>query len=151
MTATIGQPAPAIRLQADDGSDFDLADLQGRKVLLVFYPGDETPVCTRQLCDYRDGAETFDDLGVEVVGISPDGVDSHTRFKARHGLPFKLLADPGLEVAGSYGARGMLGMKRAVFLVDEAGVLRWAHIESVSLFRRQRDELLEVIRGLDDA
>lgn len=144
----VGDRAPDIRLQADDGSQFSLASLRGDKVLLVFYPGDDTPVCTRQLCDYRDGVEAFDSLGVRVVGISRDSADSHQAFKARYGLPFVLLSDPDLTVAAAWGVRGLLGMRRAVFLVDEKGVVRYAHVESLSLFRRSSQELLDVIESL---
>lgn len=143
-----GEQAPEFRLEADDGSSFSLAHARGEKLLLVFYPGDDTPVCTRQLCDYRDGVEEFRGLGVRVIGISPDSPASHRAFKARHDLPFTLLSDPELAVAAAWGARGLLGMKRAVFLVDEEGRVAWAHVERLALFRRSRAELLEVIGGL---
>lgn len=144
-----GSKAPEIRLTADDGTEFVLSDRLGQRVLLVFYPGDETTVCTRQLCDYRDGIESFAGLGVSVVGISPDGPDSHRRFRENHDLPFVLLSDESLETAEKYGTRGMMGMKRAVFLVDEEGIVRYAHVESLALFRRTAEELLDVITGLD--
>lgn len=148
MTIRAGDPAPDFSLFDQDDGVFTLADCAGRRVLLVFYPGDETPVCTRQLCDYRDGIEQFSDLAVDVVGISRDDSQSHRRFRARHDLPFKLLSDPDMAVAEKYGCQGMLGMKRGVFLVDEQGVVRYAHVESVAVFRRSRDELIEVIRRL---
>jgi peroxiredoxin Q/BCP len=144
----IGQPAPDFTLQADDGSSFTLSARRGRAQLLVFYPGDDTPVCTAQLCDYRDGIESFQGLGVDVVGISTDDADSHRAFRARHALPFTLLSDPGGKVAKRYGAWGLLGMKRAVFLVDAAGIVRYARVESVALFRRSREELLEACREI---
>lgn len=128
---------------------FTLSDQAGRRLLLVFYPGDGTPVCTRQLCDYRDGIEQFSDLDVEVVGISSDDADSHKRFRDKHDLPFTLLSDPDLSVAEKYGCKGLLGMKRGVFLVGEDGIVRYAHVESVSVFRRRREELIEVIRQLE--
>jgi thioredoxin-dependent peroxiredoxin len=83
-----------------------------------------------------------------VVGISNDSAESHRRFREKHGLPFTLLTDADLEVAALYDSKGLLGMKRSVFLVDEQGVIRYLHIESVALFRRKREELLEVIRNL---
>lgn len=150
MNAAIGEKAPGFSLPADDGTVFSLQSMRGKRVLLVFYPGDDTPVCTRQLCDYRDGAGDFSGLGVEVIGISPDDAESHAAFRTRHGLPFRLLADPELAVAAAYGARGMLGMKRALFLVDEQGLLRWSHVESLALFRRSREEVLDAIRALDE-
>jgi peroxiredoxin Q/BCP len=103
------------------------------------------------LCDYRDGTEEFADLGVRVVAISGDGAESHRKFRQKHDLPFTLLSDPGLKVAKSYDSKGLLMMKRSVFLIDESGIVRYAHTEALSLFRRHREELLEVIRDLDSA
>mgnify|MGYP001818815001 FL=1 len=143
-----GDTAPLFSLIDDEGNSFSLEDSRGEKVLLVFYPGDNTPVCTRQLCDYRDGIEAFEGLGVRVVGISNDGIESHRDFKAKHSLPFTLLSDPDLEVAEQYDSKGIMGVKRSVFLLDEEGVIRYLHVESVSLFRRKRDELLEMIEAL---
>jgi thioredoxin-dependent peroxiredoxin len=149
MSIRIGQKAPDFTLPSDDGSRFTLSESLGHRILLVFYPGDDTPVCTRQLCDYRDGIEAFAELGVDVVGISRDDADSHQRFRERHDLPFILLSDPDMAVAEQYGCRGLLGMKRGVFLVDESGTVRYAHVETVAAFRRRREELLEVIEALE--
>lgn len=148
MTIRIGDAAPDFSLPDQDGRPFTLSERAGRRVLLVFYPGDETPVCTRQLCDYRDGIEQFAELDVEVVGISRDDAESHQQFRSRHELPFMLLSDPDMAVAERYGCKGLLGMKRGVFLVDERGCVRYAHVESVAVFRRSRDELIEVISKL---
>lgn len=147
----LGDLAPDFTLEADSGEPFALRDQRGRKLLLVFYPGDGTPVCTRQMCDYRDGVEAFAGLGVHVVGISPDDGASHRRFKDRHDLPFTLLSDPGLEAAARYDSKGVLGMRRSVFLVDEQGVIRYLHVESLALFRRTREELLQAIAALEAA
>lgn len=144
----LASPAPDFTLQADDGSKFSLSSQRGKRVLLVFYPGDETPVCTAQLCEYRDGFEDYQQLNCTVIGISSDDTASHQRFKQRRQLPFTLLSDPQLEVAALYGAKGLLGMKRACFLVDEHGVLRYQHIEATALFRRRQDELVEALRAL---
>ena len=144
----VGDKAPQFVLEDDQGQSFDLGEQAGKKVLLVFYPGDDTPVCTKQLCDYRDGIEAFEGLGVEVVGISGDDGESHRRFRDKYDLPFTLLSDPDLKVAEAYDSKGLLGMKRSVFLVDEAGVIRYRHVESVALFRRSREELLEAIAAL---
>lgn len=146
--SAVGDKAPDFDLEADNGTRFKLSDQRGRRVLLVFYPGDNTPVCTAQLCEYRDGFDDYRELGVDVVGISRDDTESHRQFKLRRMLPFKLLSDPDLVAAKRYGAAGMLGMKRAVFLVDEDGVIRYAHVESVALFRRKHEELVEAIRKL---
>ncbi|MBU1187456.1 MAG: peroxiredoxin [Gammaproteobacteria bacterium] len=144
-----GEQAADFSLIDDQGNTFHLAEELGQRLLLVFYPGDNTPVCTAQLCDYRDGIEAFADLGVRVIGISGDDQASHQRFKAKHQLPFTLLSDPGLKVAAAYDCKGMLGMKRGVYLLDEKGIVRYRHIESVALFRRQREELLQVIGDLN--
>jgi len=145
----VGDKAPDFTLQDDTGAEFKLSAQLGRKWLLVFYPGDDTPVCTRQLCDYRDGVEEFSGLGVSVVGISNDGPDSHRRFKAKYQLPFTLLSDPELKVAAKFDCKGLLGMKRGVFLLDEAGIIRYMHVEALALFRRTREELLQAIGRLD--
>ncbi len=145
----INQQAPEIRLPGDDGSEFVLSENRGQKILLVFYPGDNTPICTRQLCEYRDGIESFAGLGVTVVGISSDSLESHRKFRHKHDLPFVLLSDENLEVAVLYDCKGMLGMKRAVFLVDEEGLIRYSHVEALAVFKRSAEELLSVIRELD--
>lgn len=144
----IGDAAPDFELEADDGSRFKLSAQRGKRVLLVFYPGDNTPVCTAQLCEYRDGFDDYRELGVEVVGISKDDADSHRDFKRKRLLPFTLLSDPDLVAAKRYGASGLLGMKRAVFLVDEQGVIRYEHVEAVALFRRRHEELVAAVRAL---
>jgi peroxiredoxin Q/BCP len=144
----IGDKAPDFSLADENGEEFRLSDQAGQRLLLVFYPGDNTPVCTRQLCDYRDGIDAFEGLGVSVIGVSRDGAESHRKFKDRHRLPFTLLTDPDLAVAEQYGCKGVLGMKRGVFLLDEDGVIRSMHVEALALFRRTRQELLKAIAGL---
>ncbi|AKS42159.1 Alkyl hydroperoxide reductase/ Thiol specific antioxidant/ Mal allergen [Wenzhouxiangella marina] len=148
MTAQLNEKAPDFSLLDADGNVFRLQEMSGQRLLLVFYPGDDTPVCTRQLCDYRDGIEVFAELGVTVVGISPDDAESHQRFRARHDLPFVLLSDSDLSVAERYGCKALIGMKRGVFLLDEAQIIRYRHVEAVALFRRRREELVEAIRAL---
>lgn len=150
MSVTAGDQAPDFELPDQDERAFRLSDHRGRWLLLVFYPGDETPVCTRQLCEYRDGIEEFADLGVDVVGISADSAESHRKFRARRELPFTLLTDADLGVAERYGCKGLLGMKRGVFLVDPKSRCRYAHVETVAVFRRGREELIEAIRAAQD-
>lgn len=140
--------APDFTLNDENGEPFSLSEQVGEKVLLVFYPGDDTPVCTRQLCDYRDGLESFDGLGVKVVGISHDDAESHRKFRKKYDLPFTLLTDPDYEVAALYDSKGMLGMKRSVFLVDQQGDIGYLHVESLSLFRRRREEIFQAIKNL---
>jgi peroxiredoxin len=144
-----GDRAPDFELPNDSGGHFRLSQHVGERLLLVFYPGDNTPVCTAQLCDYRDGIEEFTGLGVKIVGISADGADSHRAFRQKHALPFELLSDTDYAVARRYGCKGALGMKRAVFLLDEEGTVRHAHVETLALFRRKAEELLDVIAALD--
>ena len=145
----INDKAPDFKLQSDSGDEYQLSDHRGERLLLVFYPGDNTPVCTRQLCEYRDGIEAFAELDVSVVGISSDSLESHQRFRDKHELPFVLLSDPDLSVAKQYGCKGTFGMKRGVFLVDDQGRIAYKHIEALALFRRSVDELLEAISLLD--
>ncbi len=145
----VSDKAPGFCLQADSGDEYRLSDHAGQRVLLVFYPGDNTPVCTRQLCEYRDGIESFAGLGVAVIGISSDGLQSHRAFRKKYELPFVLLSDPDYKVAKLYGCKGAFGMRRAVFLIDEKGVVRYAHVEALAVFRRRVDELLGAIKALE--
>lgn len=144
----VNDKAPDFTLEDEQGAKFTLSSRQGEKILLVFYPGDDTPVCTRQLCDYRDGVEAFADLGVSVIGISNDNAESHRKFKHKHQLPFTLLTDTDLKVASMYDSKGLIGMKRSVYLLDEQGMIRYCHVESLALFRRTREEILQAIAGL---
>ncbi len=149
MALKTGDPASLFTLPDENGQPFSLQQQLGTRLLLVFYPGDNTPVCTRQLCDYRDGIEAFAGMNVKVIGISSDDADSHRRFKAKHELPFTLLTDSDLSVAAEYGCKSMLGMRRGLFLVDTEGVVRYLHVESLAVFRRQREEVLAAIQSLD--
>lgn len=144
----IGSSAPDFELADQDGGRFRLSEQRGQWLVLVFYPGDETPICTRQLCDYRDGIEAFGDLGARVVGVSTDDAASHRAFRERHKLPFTLLSDPDYTAARLYGCKGFLGMRRGVFMLDAEGLVRYAHVEALALFRRHREELLAVLQGL---
>ena len=118
-------------------------------MLLVFYPADESPVCTAQLCEYRDEIDEFKGLNATIIGISAQDSDSHVKFKQKRNLPFTLLSDKGLHVAKLYGAKGLLGMKRATFLVDASGIVRYQHVEATALFRRTAEELVGVLKRLD--
>ena len=117
--------------------------------MLVFYPGDDTPVCTKQLNDYNDGLEQFTDLGAQVLGISAQDVDSHERFSAKHGFAFPLLADTDKAVAGAYGTLGPIGFpRRSVFIIDGDGVIRYAHRAIAGLTFRPASELVEASSAL---
>ena len=144
----VGDPAPDFSLPSTQGQ-FRLKDrLERRAVLLVFYPGDDTPVCTKQLCDYRDNLGAFRDFGVQVLGINPQGLESHRSFAAKHGLTFPLLADTDKSVCRAYGALNFMGMaKRALVLIDRDGRVRWRRTD-FPLFHRTAAELREVLAGL---
>ena len=141
--------APDFTLPSTDG-DITLSQRLARgNVLLVFYPGDNTPVCTRQLCDYRDNLKIFSDLAVDVLAINSQSLESHERFAKRHGLPFPLLSDADKTVCRSYGAVGLLGTtKRALVLIDRDGRIRW-RCTDLPIFRRSAEEIREVISDLD--
>lgn len=129
----VGEPAPDFTLDGTDGP-FTLSEHRGERVVLLFYPGDDTPVCTRQFCSYRDNAEAFGALGATVVGISGKGLESKQAFAEKHGLTVPLLADPDQSVAKAYGAWMRLrGTKRAVVIVDEQGVVRHRHDHALGL------------------
>jgi peroxiredoxin len=122
----VGDIAPDFTLPSTRG-EVTLSELAAQgPVLLVFYPGDDTPVCTRQLCNYRDSLDVFDKLGVQVVALNPQSLDSHQRFAQKHELPFPVASDAGGAVCRAYGATGILGMtKRALVLVGRDRRVRW--------------------------
>jgi peroxiredoxin Q/BCP len=137
-----GTPAPDFTLPGlqltPDGSiergEYRLSDAKGSPLVLVFYPGDNTPVCTKQLCSYTTDLDRFGDFGATVWGISPQGLDSHEEFARRHRLRMPLLADPDRTVARAYGiAVPGLGLRRSVFILDGSGTVRWRHIALAGL------------------
>lgn len=147
----IGTAAPDFVLDGtspEGRQSYVLSDLRGRPVVLAFYPGDETPVCTRQLCSYQDDLGRFAEFDALVLGISPQNLDSHERFAARRGLTFPLLADPDKTVARLYGVTGTLGIKRAVFVVDADGIVRWRHVAALGLTFQDADTIAGVLRDL---
>ena len=127
-----GEKAPAFTLTADDGSKVKLADLKGSPVVLYFYPADDTPGCTREACAFRDRSGELKKLGAKVIGVSPDDVASHVKFKDKYDLNFPLLADPDHLVAEKFGAwreknmygKTTMGIARSTFLIDKEGVIR---------------------------
>jgi len=138
-----GDIAPDFTLPWTGEGEFSLAERRGRWVILAFYPGDFTPTCTKQFCNYRDGREQIDDLDAEVVGISPQDVDSHERFIAEHGLTVPLAADVDKSVAKAYGVLGPGGafVRRAIFVIDPAGVIRYRKVALVGLGFEDADDL----------
>jgi peroxiredoxin Q/BCP len=138
----IGDRAPSFELAGSGGRTHRLDDYRGEWVILAFYPGDFTPVCTRQFCSYRDGADRLDQLRANVLGISPQSADSHDRFVAKYGLTIPLLADPDRHVVKAYGVLGPGGLvRRSVFIVDPEGVVRYRHVALLGLHYKDVAEL----------
>jgi thioredoxin-dependent peroxiredoxin len=139
----IGDPAPDFTLEGTEG-DFVLSGHRGEIVVLLFYPGDETMVCTKQFCSYRDTG--LEGLGATVVGISSQDLASHQRFTEHHGLTVPLLADADKAVAKSYGvAAPIVGTRRAVFVVDDQGVVRFKHVHMLGLDYLDADQLRDAV------
>lgn len=149
----IGARAPDFTLKDGEGGDWRLADRRGRVVVLLFYPGDETPVCTRQMCSVRDRWEDYQATGAEVVGVSRDSPESHRAFAEHHSLPLRLLSDPEGKVAAMYGAKSWLPGRtaRAVVVVDAEGVVRHSKAQPLSLIRPKDDEVLAAVRAAQGA
>lgn len=159
MTIAIGEKAPAFRLHGVAGIDdarggrreIGLADFIGSTVVLVFYPADNSPVCTVQLSTYSADIGRFADVGAQVLAISPQGVDEHEAFAAEHGpFAFPLLSDPDKEVGRAYDILGPVGFyRRSVIVVDADGIVRWAHRATAGLTFRPVEEIVDVLAGLD--
>src|SRR5215469_5489064 len=140
-TPEIGQIAPDFTLpgiqltgSGVSQSEYTLSQQRGQPLVLAFYPGDNTPVCTRQLCSYTSGLESLTGFGASVWAISPQGLASHEQFARKYDLAFPLLSDEGLTVARQYGiALAGVGLRRSVFVIDGSGVLRWKHVTLVGL------------------
>jgi len=144
----LGEAAPDFALDGTEGR-FELSGHRGERVVLLFYPGDNTAVCTRQFCSYRDAEEDMSALEATVVGISSQSVESHRDFAAKHGLNVPLLADEDGSVAKAYGAHSSLtGTKRAVVIVDEQGVVRYRHDHRIGLDYLTAEQLAGALAGL---
>lgn len=142
-----GSAAPDFALPDGDGAEWRLADHRGKVVVLLFYPGDETPICTRQMCSVRDRWEDYAATGAEVVGISTNTIDSHKNFTEHHGLPLRLLADVDRKVADLYGAQSLIPGKvaRSVFVIDANGIIRNRDVRPLGLFRPKDDDIIRAI------
>jgi peroxiredoxin Q/BCP len=143
----VGAAAPDFTLKDGNGTEWRLSDKRGQVVVLLFYPGDETPICTRQMCSVRDRWEDYVATGAEVVGISTDSVESHQKFAEHHELPLRLLSDTSAKVASLYGARSLIPGKvaRSVFVIDAKGILRYRDVRPLGLFRPKDDEVIKAI------
>ena len=154
MPAEVGRPAPDFTLEGSDNTEtgrrsYSLSEYRGQVVVLVFYPGDNTPVCTRQLNAYTNDIDQFAELGAQVLAISPQSVTSHDEFSCKQGgFGFPLLADTDKVVGEAYGILGPLGFyRRSVFVIDAEGIVRWSHRAVAGLTFRPTQELLEAIRA----
>lgn len=148
MNMNVGEKAPHFALKDLEGRNWDLAEQAGKVVVLLFYPGDDTPVCTKQLCSVRDNWSEYQATGAEVVGISTDSENSHKKFADKYSLTLKLLSDERGDVVNLYGVKSWLPGRsaRAVVVIDKAGNISYKKVESISLFRPKDSDILEAIR-----
>lgn len=146
-----GSSAPDVDLEGWlDGraQRFRLSEQRGRTTVLAFYPGDDTPVCTKQMCSYSTDLDDLAQVGGQVWGISPQDLDSHAAFAAKRGIVLPLLADPDKVAIRAYGVGGLLAVKRSVFVVDGEGIVRWSHISALGLTFRDTKTLVGVLAAL---
>ena len=143
-----GDQAPEFTLKDGDGHEWTLTDHRGKVVVLMFYPGDDTPVCTKEMCSVRDHWSEYQATGAEVVGISTNSVESHEKFSAKYDLPLTLLADEKGEVRDKYGANSLLPGRtaRAEFVIDPKGKLAYKKVRPIGLFRPSDEDILKAIR-----
>ena len=144
----VGDAAPDFELPGTGGKTYRLSDYRGRKLVLAFYPGDFTAVCTKQFCSYRDEGERLDGLGAEVLGISPQSVESHERFVKEKSLNVPLLADEDKEVARAYGVLAGRMVRRAIFVIDEEGIVRHRKVAIVGLGFESVDDLEQAVAAI---
>ena len=144
----IGEKAPDFTLKDLNGESWSLHDQAGKTVVLLFYPGDNTPVCTAQLCSVRDNWSQYQATGAEVVGISMDSESSHKKFADKYELTLKLLADDKGDATEKYDVKSWLPGRsaRAVVVIDKKGVIAYYKVQALSLFRPKDDEILDAIR-----
>lgn len=149
VTLKPGDKAPAFKAKDQNGIDVSLKDFRGKKVVLYFYPADDTPTCTTQACNLRDNFSSLKAQGYEIIGVSPDDVASHQKFKNKYQLPFTLLSDPDRKIIDAYGVWGpkqMFGNKyegllRTTFVIDEKGVIEKVIARPVS--KRHAEEIIK--------
>ena len=144
----VGDEAPEFSLSGTGGATYSLDEFPNG-LILAFYPGDFTPVCTKQFCSYRDDGDRLEALGVPLLGISPQSVESHERFSRENALTTPLASDPDKEVAKAYGALGPGGfIRRAVFVIDGDGVIRYRHVPLFGLTYHDVDDLEKAVATL---
>lgn len=147
----IGHEAPDFTLTDGEGKDWTLSNYKGRTVVLLFYPGDNTPVCTAQLCSVRDHWSEYQATGAEVVGISTDSVASHDKFAEKHSLPLRLLSDADRKVSEMYDMKSWLPGRsaRGVVVIDGDGKIAYHKVQAVSLFKPSDSEVLDAIKAAE--
>ena len=145
MGISVGDPAPDFELDGTEGR-FRLSDHRGERVVLLFYPGDFTPVCTKQFCSYAERAEDMSSLDATVVGVSDQDIDSHSKFVDENGIPVPLLSDPDKAVAKQYGVSApMVGTRRATVIVDAEGNVAYKHVHTLGLDFQTVDDIREAL------
>lgn len=146
----IGDAAPDFTLPATGGKTITLSELRGAPIVLVFYPGDNTPVCTTQLNAYTRDITEFEEVGARVLAISPQDVTSHEEFSCKQGgFGFPLLADTDKDVATAYGVIGPVGFyRRSIFIVDREGIIRYAHRSVAGMTFRPVSELVDALASI---
>jgi len=148
MAASVGDIAPDFTLPGTGGRTFSLSSYRGQPVVIVFYPGDDSPVCTKQLNSYNNELSAFEGVGAQVLAISAQDIESHEAFATKYGFKFPLLADTDKSVATAYGTVGPLGFtRRSVFVVDGSGVVRYAHRAIAGLTFRPVEELISAVEA----
>jgi peroxiredoxin Q/BCP len=147
-TPEVGELAPDFTLKGTGGGAYTLSDERGNPVVLAFYPGDDTPVCTMQLTSYNEDLAQFAELGATLWAISPQSVASHDEFSERHAFGFPLLADEDKATFRAYSCLGPLGFpRRSVFVIDRKGIVRYAHRAGAGLTFRKTPELIEAVKA----
>lgn len=147
--------APDFTLKSSDGNDVSLSDFKGKKVVLYFYPKDNTPGCTKEACQFRDNINTVENKDAVILGVSLDDIESHKKFIEKFNLPFILLSDPDAKVSTEYGVykeknmygKKKMGIERSTFIIDKKGIVK-------KIFRKVKvdghvDEILEVLDNID--
>jgi thioredoxin-dependent peroxiredoxin len=155
VTLTEGQKAPAFSAKDQNGEKISLSQFKGKKVVLYFYPEDDTPTCTDQACNLRDNFSALKNEGIVVLGVSPDEVARHKKFEAKFNLPFTLLSDPGHTIINKYGVWGpkqmfgnkYMGLLRTSFLIDEKGVIRKIFLRPKS--KQHTQEILKAWKEIE--
>ena len=141
----IGQRAPDIDLPDGNGKRWKLSENRGKAVVLIFYPGDETPVCTKQLCSVRDNWSRYQETGAEVVGINTNSIEKHASFAANHKLPLRLLSDSDGNVVRAYKMKNIFAIRRGVIVIDREGVIRYRKVV-LPIFRPSDEEIITEIK-----